>query len=125
MGCLQVAVKGKSQDPQENPVARLGRMVFFFSPKGRNPTPSSLQPMPAAGREARIVGCCLRGLFWTFGAGPAFSLMLISGGPSWTSVGVPVLGGGPGYAGFWTWELVEGDILLSPLLFSIAPLHPS
>lgn len=60
MECLQVVVEGKSQTPQEDPVARLGWFVFFQ--KGINPTPSSLQPVPAAGRGARVVGCWLRGL---------------------------------------------------------------
>lgn len=67
MGCLQVVARGKSQDPQEDPVARLGWFVFFR--KDINPTPCPLQPVPVAGRGEDGGVLCEKPL-WTFGAGP-------------------------------------------------------
>ena len=60
-----------------------------------------------------------------WGRARIISLMLISGGPGWMSVGCLPWVGVQGTLGVLTWELVEEDILLSPHLFSIAPLHPS
>lgn len=71
-----------------------------------------------------MVGCCVRGLCGPLGPGqhqPDAHFWR----PWVDERGVPALGGGPGHAGCPDPELVQGHVLLSPHLFSVAPLQPS